>query len=183
MKLSVIPYGSFILRKKNLEIDKNYKDLDKLVKDMFETMYFANGVGLAGPQVNKNIRLFIIDASAMEEDDPKAKDFKQVFINPKIIKEEGKLWKYKEGCLSVPEIREHVKRKPIVHIEYFDENFHFHKKTYDGVIARIIQHECDHLNGIVFVDKVSPIKKRLLKSKLKAISKGKITTNYKMKYN
>jgi peptide deformylase len=191
MVLPIVAYGDPVLRKKGEEINKDYPGLKQLIGDMFETMYEAKGVGLAAPQVGRSIRLFIVDASPFaetdedEEPDPdheKLKDFKKVFINAQVIKEEGEEWKFNEGCLSIPKIREEVERKPVVHIEYLDDNFKKHKETYDGVAARIIQHEYDHIEGKLFVDRISMLRKRLLKGKLADISKGKVDVAYKMKF-
>lgn len=174
-------YGSAVLRKIAKDIDHNYDGLKQLVDDLFETMYKADGVGLAAPQIGKSIRLFIIDATPMAEDEPSLKDFKKVLINPEIIKRYGDEWEYNEGCLSIPQIREDVQRPDKIKIKYLDENFISHEEIYDGIKSRIIQHEYDHLDGVLFVDKLSPIRKRLLKAKLSAISKGKFEANYKVK--
>jgi peptide deformylase len=191
MILPVVAYGSPILKKEGEEIDENYKDLDKLIANMFETMYEASGVGLAAPQINKSIRLFIVDASPFseveegEEPDPMAaglENFKKVFINPIIEEEEGEEWAFAEGCLSIPFIREDVMRKPKIKISYYDEKWVFHEEEYDGYAARIIQHEYDHVDGILFTDHLSPLKKRLLKKKLTNISKGDIEAKYRMKF-
>lgn len=170
------------------EIDENYPDLKQLIADMFETMYAASGVGLAAPQIGKSIRLFIVDGSPFaddEEDDPKAEgmeDFKKVFINPIIEEEVGEEWGFNEGCLSIPKIREEVYRKEKVTISYYDENWQLKEETYEGYAARIIQHEYDHVEGVLFTDRLSPLKKRLLTKKLQNISKGDIDVDYKMKF-
>lgn len=191
MILPIVAYGSPILKKEAEEIDENYKDLDKLIANMFETMYEANGVGLAAPQIDKSIRIFIVDASPFaeveegEEPDPMAaglEDFKKVFINPIIEEEEGEEWAFNEGCLSIPNIREEVMRKPKIKISYYDENWEFHEEEYEGYAARIIQHEYDHVDGILFTDHLSPLKKRLLKKKLTNISKGDTDVKYRMKF-
>jgi peptide deformylase len=143
-------------------------------------MYTSVGVGLAAPQVNKSIRLFIMDATPYAEDYPEASDFRKVFINPRIIEEDGNDWIFNEGCLSIPHIREDITRKSKVRIQYYDQEFKFHDEVYTGVIGRIIQHEYDHLEGILFVDKTSPLKKTLLRRKLNDISKGNIEVSYKM---
>lgn len=191
MILPIVAYGSPILKKEGEEIDKDYKDLDQLIANMFETMYEASGVGLAAPQIDKSIRLFIVDASPFaeveegEEPDPMAaglEGFKKVFINPIIEEEEGEEWAFNEGCLSIPNIREEVFRKPKIKISYFDENWDFHEEDYDGYAARIIQHEYDHVDGILFTDHLSPLKKRLLKKKLTNISKGETEAKYRMKF-
>jgi len=170
--------GSSVLRQKAKEIDKDYPNLKQLVEDMWETMYVSDGVGLAAPQIGKSIRLLVIDASPLEEDDPRLKDFKKVFINAHITELSEDTELMSEGCLSIPGINEEVKRSNKIRIEYYDENFEFHDETYDGFAARVIQHEYDHLDGILFVDRVSPIRKQLLKSKLLAISKGKFEAKY-----
>lgn len=191
MVLPIVAYGSPILKKEGVEIEEDYKDLDKLIESMFDTMYEANGVGLAAPQVDKSIRVFIVDASPFaeveegEELDPMAaglEGFKKVFINPIIEEEEGEEWIFAEGCLSIPHIREEVLRKPTIKISYYDENWEFHEDSYDGFAARIIQHEYDHVDGILFTDRLSPLKKRLIKKKLTNIAKGEIEVNYKMKF-
>jgi len=191
MILPVIAYGTPILKKVGEEIDKDYKDLDKLIANMFETMYEASGVGLAAPQINKSIRVFIVDASPFaeveegEEPDPMAEGldgFKKVFINPIIEEESGEEWPFAEGCLSIPKIREDVMRKPNIKISYYDENWDFKEEEYEGYAARIIQHEYDHVEGKLFTDYLSPLKKRMLKKKLVNISKGEIDVPYRMKF-
>lgn len=180
MVLPVVAYGHPTLRKIAAEIDKDYPNLSEFIDDMFETMYASSGVGLAAPQVNKSIRIFVIDAAPMADDNPELADFKKIFINPQIIEETGQVWSYNEGCLSLPDIREDIERKDTVRIQYFDMDFNFHDETYDGIVARIIQHEYDHLEGVLFIDRISPVRKMMLKRKLTDISKGNIDTNYKM---
>jgi peptide deformylase len=190
-------YGDPILRKVAQEIDKDYDGLNTLIANMFETMYNANGLGLAAPQIGKSIRLFIVDATPFAEkgEDEKRvgekftpeqleeiKDFKRVFINPKILKEEGIEWKFNEGCLSIPKINEDVSRQQTVTIEYHDENFKKRKETYSSVIARIIQHEYDHIEGKLFTDRMTPFKRKLLAGKLNDIAKGKVDPDYKVKF-
>jgi len=192
MILPVVAYGDPVLKKEGEEIDKNYPDLDKLIEDMFETMYEASGVGLAAPQIGKSIRLFIVDASPFaepdEEDgeiDPMAEGldgFKKVFINPIIEEESGEEWGFNEGCLSIPKIREEVFRKEKILITYFDENWVLKEESYDGYAARIIQHEYDHIEGILFTDHLSPLKKRLLKKKLQNLSRGEVQVDYRMRF-
>ncbi len=177
----IVIYGSPVLRKVAEKIKKDYPKLDQFISDMWETMYYSDGLGLAAPQVGKSIRLFVIDGAPLEEDEPKLKDFKKVFINPKIIEREGEDIPYNEGCLSIPLLREDVIRPEKVRIEYYDELFNFYDEWYDGIAARVIQHEYDHLKGILFTDKVAPIKKRLLKGKLISISKGKFAVDYKVR--
>jgi len=191
MILPIVVYGDPVLRKVGGEIDKNYEGLNDLIKNMFDTMYNANGVGLAAPQVGKAIRLFVIDTqpfseSEDDEDDEftpeqkkELKAFKKVFINARITKEEGTEWKFNEGCLSIPKIREDVNRLPNIEIEYLDENFKKHKEKYDGVIARVIQHEYDHIEGKLFTDIISPFKRKMISGKLNDIASGKITADYK----
>lgn len=189
MILPVIAYGDSVLRKVGIDIDKDYPNLEELIENMKETMVSAQGVGLAAPQIGKAIRLFIVDTSPFAEDDELEdeeraflKDFKKVFINAKIIKEEGDEWPFTEGCLSIPDIREDVFRPEKVTIEYVDENFEKHTDVLDGLAARVVQHEYDHIEGILFTDKISSLKKRLIKKKLENISKGKINPDYRMKF-
>ncbi len=189
MVLPIVAYGDPVLRKVGKEIDKDYPNLFKLIENMKETMHNANGVGLAAPQIGKAIRLFMIDASPFSEneeleDTERAflKDFNKVFINAKIIKEEDDEWAFSEGCLSIPNINEDVMRQGTIHIEYVDENFILQKETLDGLAARVFQHEYDHIEGILFTDKLSSLKKRLLKKKLDNISKGKIDVDYRMRF-
>jgi peptide deformylase len=192
MILPIVAYGDAVLKKEAEEIDQDYPELKQLISDMYETMYAAQGVGLAAPQIGKSIRLFIVDGSPFaddeeeeEEPDPKAagiENFKKVFINPVIEEEEGEEWGFHEGCLSIPKIREEVFRKEKVHISYYDEEFNFHEEVYEGYAARIIQHEYDHVDGILFTDHLSPLKRRLLTKRLQNISKGEIKVDYKMKF-
>lgn len=175
----IVVYGHPILKKVAVEIDKDYPKLDEIIENMFDTMYEAIGVGLAAPQINKSIRLMIIDADAFSEDNPEAEGFRKIFINPEIIEESGEEWEFKEACLSVPKLSEFISRKPNIRIKYFDENFKAFDEEYDGMLARIIQHEYDHLDGILFVDKISNLKKVLIKNKLKDISLGKSGADYK----
>lgn len=190
MILPVVAYGDPVLKKEAEEIDKNYPDLSKLIADMFDTMYEAAGVGLAAPQVGKSIRLFVVDGSPFaeeedEEEDPRAKgieNFKQVFINPVIEEEFGEKWGFKEGCLSIPKLREEVYRHEKVRISYYDENWNLKEEVFDGYAARIIQHEYDHIEGVLFTDHLSPIKKKLIAKKLQNISRGEVKVDYKMKF-
>lgn len=189
MILPIVAYGDPVLRKVGKEIDQDYPNLDELLSNMKETMQNAKGVGLAAPQIGKPIRLFIIDASPFEENDELddeerafLKNFKEVFINPKIIEEIGDEWAFGEGCLSIPNINEDVFRQETIHVEYMDTNFEPQKKTLKGLAARIFQHEYDHIEGVLFTDKLSSLKKRLLKKKLDNISKGKIEVDYRMKF-
>lgn len=189
MILPIVAYGDAVLRKKGEPITKDYPKLNELIENMFETMYGASGIGLAAPQIGLAIRLFLVDATPFAEDEDMTpeeqeqfKDFRKVFINAQILEEEGDEWVFNEGCLSIPDIREDVFRKPVIKIQYQDENFETHVDTFDGIIARIIQHEYDHIEGILFTDKLSPLKKRLIKGKLSNISKGKITVDYRMRF-
>lgn len=189
MILPIVAYGDPVLRKVGKEIDKDYPQLEKLIADMRETMYNANGLGLAAPQIGKDIRLFVIDASPFAEDDDISeeekevfKNFNRVFINAKIIEEEGDEWAFNEGCLSIPTINEDVFRQEKVTIEYQDENFEKHTETLSGLPARVFQHEYDHIEGVLFTDKLSSLKKRLIKKKLDNISKGKVNAGYRMRF-
>ncbi len=182
MILPIVAFGDTVLKKKATEIDKNYPQLDVLIANMYETMYNAEGVGLAAPQIGLSIRLFIVDAKPFEKENPQLANFRQAFINPQIVTENGDEWKFNEGCLSIPGIREDVSRKPIVHLRYADTDFKVHEQTFEGIAARIIQHEYDHIEGILFTDKLSPLKKKLIKGKLADISVGNVDVNYKMKF-
>jgi peptide deformylase len=188
MVLPIVAYGAPVLRAKCKDIVSDYPDLAKLVEDMWETMYASNGVGLAAPQVNREIRLFVIDSQQIftnqdEEDKGKYPDepgIKQVFINAHIKKLNGEEWAYNEGCLSIPKIREDIVRNEEVTIEYLDEHFEKHAQTFNGITARVILHEYDHIEGKLFIDYLKPLKRKLLKGKLDDISKGKISVDYKM---
>lgn len=189
MILPIVAYGDPVLRKVGKEIDTNYPQLEKLIADMKETMYNAQGVGLAAPQIGKDIRLFLIDASPFADDedldeaDRKVlENFNRVFINAQIIKEEGDEWAFNEGCLSIPDVREDVFRQETITIEYQDENFEKHTEVLSGLAARVFQHEYDHIEGILFTDKLSSLKKRLIKKKLENISKGKTNAGYRMRF-
>ncbi|MCL7988238.1 peptide deformylase [Sphingobacterium sp. lm-10] len=188
MKLPIVAYGDPVLRTKAQEIEEDYPNLKGLIEDMFDTMYAASGVGLAAPQVGLPIRLFVIDASPFGEDDedgagdPTAKDFKHVFINPIMVEQSGKEWGFNEGCLSIPHINEEVMRKENIIINYLDENFEEYEMELTGLAARVVQHEYDHIEGKLFLDKLKPLKKAMLKSKLEAIAKGEVRTSYKMRF-
>ena len=189
MILPIVAYGDPVLRKKCKEITPEYPNLKQLIDNMWETMYQAYGVGLAAPQIGLPIRIFIIDPTAFADDgslEEKEKEvlsnLKKVFINPVIVSEEGEEWAFNEGCLSIPDVREDVFRKSIITIEYQDEEFNSHRETFDGIAARVIQHEYDHIEGILFTDKLSTLKKRLIKGKLANISKGKIEAEYRMRF-
>lgn len=174
----IVAYGHPVLKKIAQEIDPESLDIRQLVEDMFETMHYAQGIGLAAPQVGKSLRMFITDASPMEDEE--AQDFIKVFLNPEIIEEYGDEEAFEEGCLSLPHIRENVVRHEKILIRYFDEDWVEHEEEYDGIKARIIQHEYDHINGILFSDHLSAFKKRVIKSKLTNISKGKVKVDYRM---
>lgn len=189
MILPIVAYGDAVLRKKADPIDQTYPNLSQIIENMYETMYAASGIGLAAPQIGLPIRLFLVDATPFAEDDDltpeeqnELKDFKYAFINAQILEEVGDEWAFNEGCLSIPDIREDVFRKPVITIKYLDENFESHVKTFNGIVARIIQHEYDHIEGILFTDKLSILKKRLIKGKLSNISKGKIQVDYRMRF-
>jgi len=182
MILPIMSYGNPVLKVSAANIDMDYPDLQELINNMFETMYAAGGVGLAAPQIGLSKRLFIIDASDFAKDYPEAEGFKKVFINAEITEESGEPWIFNEGCLSFPTLREDVKRKPNIKITYYDESFNIRNEEYNGIIARIIQHEYDHINGIVFVDRLSQLKKRLIKRKLNDIAEGEVDIKYKMQF-
>jgi peptide deformylase len=189
MILPIVAYGDPVLKKKAIEIDKDYPKLTELIANMHETMYAAYGVGLAASQVGLAIRLFLVDTEPFSVDEnfsetekSELKEFKKIFINPLILEEDGDEWAFNEGCLSIPDVREDVYRQPKIKIQYQDENFNTQIEEYDGLIARVIQHEYDHIEGILFTDKLTSFKKRLLKGKLQNISKGKINIDYKMRF-
>ena len=175
----IVVYGHPVLRKVAEEIDKDYQGLSQLISDLFETMYFSEGLGLAAPQIGKSIRIFVIDGKPAAEDEPALAEFKKVFINAHITERTGEFQPMTEGCLSIPNLREEVSRESHIRINYYDENWEYHDEVHDGYKARIIQHEYDHLDGILFTDKLNPLRKRLIKSKLTAISKGRFEADYK----
>ncbi|MCD6355156.1 MAG: peptide deformylase [Prolixibacteraceae bacterium] len=181
MKYPITVYGDPLLRKTAKPIEKDSEEVSKIIENMWETMYYSDGVGLAAPQVGLSIRLFLVDASSGADEEPELKDFKKVFINPKIIETTGEKWIMNEGCLSLPNIREDVTRPDEVRIKYQDENFEEHDEVFKGFAGRIIQHEYDHLGGILFIDHLTPLKKRLLKGKLINIAKGKVHPHYRIK--
>lgn len=189
MILPIVAYGDPVLRRKAKKIDQDYPKLKALLENMWETMYKASGVGLAAPQVGLPIRIFVIDATPFSDDEDltaaeqkELKAFKKVFINAQVVEEKGESWGFNEGCLSIPDIREDVNRKDTVTLTYQNENFETFTETFSGLSARIIQHEYDHIEGILFTDKLSSLKKRLLKNRLEKISKGKISVDYKMRF-
>ena len=181
MILPIYAYGMAVLRRKADPITPSYEGLQELVKNMFDTMYDSNGIGLAAPQIGLSIRLFIVDGCKIDEDNT-TKNLKQVFINAKMIQEFDAAWEYEEGCLSIPFVRADVKRSSKITLQYVDENFIEKTETFGGIAARIIQHEYDHIEGILFIDRISPLKRTMLKKKLQTISKGLVQAAYKMKF-
>jgi peptide deformylase len=189
MILPIIAYGDTVLRKVGVDIDADYPNLNELISNMWETMYNASGVGLAAPQIGLPIRLFLVDTTPFADDENLTESeqkqldgFKQVFINAYIEDEAGEEWAFNEGCLSIPDVREDVRRKGTIKITYMDENFKKHEQTFDGLLARVIQHEYDHIEGVLFTDKLSTLKKRMIKGRLSNISKGKISVDYRMRF-
>jgi len=188
MVLPIVAYGDPVLKREAEEIDADYPGLNTLIKNMFETMEHAQGVGLAAPQIGLSIRLFIVDTTPFvdeDDDDPEVEDlkgFRKVFINPIILEEEGEKWNFNEGCLSIPGIREDVARQPKITIEYYDEHFNLKEEEYDGLRARVIQHEYDHIEGILFTDHLNPLRRQFLKKRLDNIAKGLVDVDYRMKF-
>jgi len=189
MILPIVGYGDPVLRKSGEEIAPEHPNLKETIANMYETMYTAYGVGLAAPQVGLSIRLFVIDTTPFGDDEDlpieeqvQLKGFKRTFINAKILKEEGELWSFNEGCLSIPDVREDVYRNEKITIEYYDENFNLKSEAFDGLVARVIQHEYDHIEGILFTDLISSLKKQLIKKKLQNIMEGKSRPDYRMKF-
>lgn len=182
MVYPIIVYGSPVLRQVAKEIDRDYPELDQLIADMFETMYESDGMGLAAPQIGKSIRLFIMDLTPLEDEEPSLKDFKKVFINAKIVEYGGEIWTMNEGCLSFPKLREDVDRKNRIRIQYYDENWKYHDQKFEGYKARVIQHEYDHINGVLFIDLISPLRKKLIKGKLNDITRCKVDVSYQIRY-
>ena len=189
MILPIIAYGDTVLRKVGKDIDKEYPKLTELIANMWETMYKASGVGLAAPQVGRPIRIFLVDTTPFSNDEDLSDEeqralsgFKKVFINARMVEETGTEWNFNEGCLSIPDVREDVSRQDTITITYVDEDFKEYTETYDGLLARVIQHEYDHIEGVLFTDKLSSLKKRLLKGRLANISKGKISVDYRMRF-
>lgn len=190
MILPIVAYGHPVLRQVAEDIDADYPQLDKLIEDMWETMYASSGVGLAAPQINRSIRLFVVDSTQifdnLDEDEagiyPDEPGFKAVFINAHIVDLDGKRWAYNEGCLSIPKVREDVSREERVTLEYLDESFMKHTRTFHGITARVILHEYDHIEGKLFIDHISLLKKKLIKKKLDDISKGNVKVDYRMMF-
>jgi peptide deformylase len=179
----IVAYGSPVLKKRAVNITPGYPNLNAFLESMFETMYASAGVGLAAPQINFSIRIFVVDASPFADEEPELQHFKKVFINPQLIDETGNPWKFNEGCLSIPGVREDVERHPVIHLQYCDADFKEYQETFTGIAARIIQHEYDHLEGILFTDRLSPLRKKLIKGKLNDIMKGKVDVDYKMRFS
>lgn len=182
MILPIVAYGDPVLKRMADEIDADHPGLSDLITNMFETMDNAHGVGLAAPQIGQSIRLFIVDASPFAEEHPELEGFRKVFINPIILEESGKPWVFNEGCLSIPGIREDVMRKPEILIEYYDEHWKLQEERYDGPVARVIQHEYDHVEGTLFVERISGLRRRLLRGKLNDITAGRVDVDYRMRF-
>ena len=189
MILPIIAYGDPVLRKTGELVTEDFPNLKEIISNMYETMYNAHGVGLAAPQVGLALRIFVIDTTPFSDDDEldtteqnKLKGFKKTFINARMVKEEGELWSFNEGCLSIPDVREDVYRNPTITLEYCEEDFVMKTEVFDGLIARVIQHEYDHIEGVLFTDKISSLKKRLIQKKLKNILEGKTFQEYRMKF-
>ena len=182
MILPIVAYGTPVLKQKAAFIDAEHPGLNELISNMYDTMYHAPGVGLAAPQVAHSIRLFIIDVSPFADDYPELAGIKKTFINAEIIEESGVEWKFNEGCLSIPTIREDIERKPVIRMKYQDENFEYFEETFEGILARVIQHEYDHIEGVLFTDRLSQLRRTLLRGKLQDVSKGKVKIDYKMKF-
>jgi peptide deformylase len=177
----IVVYGSPVLRLVAKEINADYPNLQQFLDDMYETMYKADGMGLAAPQLGKSIRIFVVDGTSLEDEEPTMKDFRKAFINPKILELDGESVVMNEGCLSLPKLREDVNRHNKVKLRYYDENFKLYEEEYEGLKARVIQHEYDHLEGVLFIDKIPPLRRKLLKGKLNDITKLKVDVHYKIK--
>lgn len=182
MILPIVAFGTPVLKQKAQDIAADYPNLNELIANMFQTMYNANGVGLAAPQIGLSIRLFIVDATPFADEEPELKGYKKTFINAQILEESGDTWPFNEGCLSIPGIREDVIRNREIHIRYQDENFNTFEEKISGILARVIQHEYDHIEGMLFTDRLSTLRKTLLKSKLSNISRGQVKVDYRMKF-
>lgn len=182
MILPIYAYGHPVLRKETAPLTADYPELPALIENMFATMYKASGIGLAAPQVGLSLRLFVIDTLQLDEEGQPAEGMKRAFINPEIIEEHGTPWSYEEGCLSIPDVHGNVSRQPQIKIRYQDADFNTHEEVLDGMNARVVQHEYDHIEGVLFIDYLKPLKKRMVKKRLDKISKGKISPAYRMKY-
>ena len=182
MILPIYAYGQAVLRKKALAIDRDFPGLETLIADMYETMYSAKGVGLAAPQIGRDIRLFVIDTLQLKKQEDGHTGVKRAFINAEMLDESGNPWMYEEGCLSIPDIHVEIERLPVVHLRYFDETWTEHTETFEGINARVIQHEYDHIEGILFIDRMKPLKRRMINRKLEKIRRGEIETNHPMRF-
>ena len=186
MILPIYAYGQPVLKKVAAPIGPEFEGLEQLIANMWETMYHADGVGLAAPQIGMSIRLFVIDTEQLDKDEKDKKDkepgFKKVFINAEMLDETGEAWTYEEGCLSIPRIRGDVERPPLIRLRYLDEQFQPHEESFSGINARVIQHEYDHIQGVLFTERLKPLKKRLIQRKLEDIRQGKISMDYKLRF-
>ena len=182
MILPIYAYGQSVLRKVAHAIEPDYKDLQGLIEDMYQTMYSARGVGLAAPQIGKDIRLFVVDTLQLEKPEKDFKGFKRTFINAQLLDESGEPWTYEEGCLSIPDIHAEIERKPVIHLRFTDENWVEHTEIFEGVNARVIQHEYDHIEGILFIDRMKPLKRRMINRKLEKIKKGEVDIDHPMRF-
>ena len=181
MILPIYAYGQPVLKREGDEVSREYPELDKLIDDMFETMYNASGVGLAAPQVGLSLKLFVVDTIQVEKEETRGKGIKKVFLNAELLEETGDEWAYEEGCLSIPDVRGEVDRLPVIRLRYQDEKFEVHEETFEGINARVIQHEYDHTIGKLFIEKLGPVKKQLIKRKLENIKRGKVSADYRLK--
>jgi peptide deformylase len=179
MTYPIYVYGHPVLRKIAKDIEKDHPDLDTLIADMFETMYNSDGLGLAAPQIGKSLRIFVIDGEPLGEDHPEMKDFKKVYINPRVVERKGEIVPMNEGCLSLPGIHEEVDRESELRIQYYDQEWNYHDEVYNGYKARVVLHEYDHLDGVLFTDRLSPLRRRLIKGKLNDLTRGKFTADYR----
>ncbi len=182
MILPIYAYGQPVLKREGDEVSREYPELDKLIDDMFETMYNASGVGLAAPQVGLSLKLFVVDTIQVEKEETRGKGIKKVFLNAELLEETGDEWAYEEGCLSIPDVRGEVDRLPVIRLRYQDEKFELHEETFEGINARVIQHEYDHTIGKLFIEKLGPVKKQLIKRKLENIKRGKVSADYRLKF-
>ncbi|HMY85264.1 MAG: peptide deformylase [Saprospiraceae bacterium] len=182
MILPIYAYGQPVLKREGDEVSREYPELDKLIDDMFETMYNASGVGLAAPQVGLSLKLFVVDTIQVEKEETRGKGIKKVFLNAELLEETGDEWAYEEGCLSIPDVRGEVDRLPVIRLRYQDEKFEVHEETFEGINARVIQHEYDHTIGKLFIEKLGPVKKQLIKRKLENIKRGKVSADYRLKF-
>ena len=182
MILPIYAYGQPVLRKKAEDINKDYPELSSLIANMYDTMYAAKGVGLAAPQIGKSIRLFVMDTAQLNKPNERMDGIKRVFINAQLVDESGELWLYEEGCLSIPDIHVEIERLPTLHLRYHDEEFKEHIEKFEGINARVIQHEYDHIEGVLFIDRMKPLKRRMINRKLEKIKKGEIDSDHPMRF-